>query len=230
MQLMPFDPSRVETILVDSYSTLVDMRSMEDMLEEYTSHAKEVAMLWFQRSKIYGVVAAKLDEYRPCREKYRISLMYSLHTAGVSISDRELEEILDGIDSLEVFDDVRDGLRRFSNSGYDVYVLSNGDVNMLENLVTHADIRNVIAGTISAEEIGHFKPDRRLYRHAAVRTDTPISDIAHITASWNDVLGAKNAGIQDIWLNRTNDIWEGFLADPSFEINTLHELADILEA
>lgn len=226
---MVLDPERVETVLIDSYSTIVDMRSMEDHLAAYTDRAREVARLWFQRSKVYGAVAARLETFRPCREKYRHALAAALDALDVTVSESEFEEILDGLDRLTVFDDVPEGLRRLTAAGYDVYVLSNGDRDMLETLTTHADVADVVAGTISASEVGLYKPDRRLYRHAAVRAETPISEIAHVTASWSDVLGATAAGMQGVWIDRTSTDWEGFLGDPDCEIETLHELATLLD-
>ncbi|WP_266083322.1 HAD family hydrolase [Haladaptatus caseinilyticus] len=223
-----FDAARVETVLVDSYSTLVDMRSLEDALAEYTEKAREAATIWFQRSKIYGITATQFDEFRPCREKYRHSLNYALQSVGASVSPTDQEDILTALDRLTVFDDVRTGLKRLTDHGYEVYVLSNGGLDMLATLIDHAEIDDIISETVSASEIGLYKPDQRLYRHAAVRTETPITGLAHVTASWNDVHGAMQSGMQGVWLNRRGTEWEAFLDEPHLTVESFHEFGDIL--
>ncbi|WP_246084515.1 HAD-IA family hydrolase [Salinadaptatus halalkaliphilus] len=96
----------------------------------------------------------------------------------------------------DVFDDVRDGLEALRNAGYDCSVVSNGNPEMLESMVSHADIDDLVEATISADEVRTFKPDAELHRHAAARTGTPIDEVAHVTAGWFDVMGAQNAGIR----------------------------------
>jgi len=76
-----------------------------------------------------------------------------------------------------VFDDVRDGIEWLRDGGYDPYVVSNGNPEMLASMVEHADIGGLIEETISADEIQTFKPAGELYRHATVQTGTPVDEI-----------------------------------------------------
>ncbi len=127
-----------------------------------------------------------------------------------------------------MFDDVREGIEQLRAAGYDCYVVSNGTPEMLESMVEHADIGDLIEETISAHEIRMFKPNGELYRHAAGQTGTPIEAIAHVTAGWFDVMGATHAGMQGVWLNRKHSPWETFGGDPDCTVETLFELVDLL--
>lgn len=225
---MPFEPDRVNTVLVDSYSTLVDELSTKEALAEYTDAPEEVARIWDLRGSIYGIAATLLGEFKPTRDRYRVSLDYTLQAIDADISEAERQEILESVDELRVFDDVRGGLERLTESGYEVYVLSNGDPEMLDELVTHAGIDDLVSDTISAADAGACKPDRKLYRHAAHRANTAVSNIAHVTASWYDVQGALYTGMQGVWINRAGYEWEDILKDPDLEIETFHEFADEL--
>ena len=109
-----------------------------------------------------------------------------------------------------MFEDVRDGIKRLRDGGYDPYVVSNGNPEMLASMVEHADIGGLIKETISADEIQTFKPAGELYRHAAVRTGTPVDEIAHVSAGWFDVMGAVHAGIQGVRIDRKGTPWEPF--------------------
>ena len=129
---------------------------------------------------------------------------------------------------LDVFDDVRDGIERLRDGGYECYVVSNGNPEMLASLVDHAEIEDVIEGTISAHEVRTFKPDAEIYRHAAGRTGTPIEGIAHVAAGWFDIMGAQHAGMQGVWVDRKETPFETSDGDPDLTIETFQELADAL--
>ena len=225
---MPFDPSRVSTITVDSYSTLVDVDSVEEALRERVEDPEAVSRLWRSRSLEYTMVANHLDEYQPFFEMNRDALEYALDAHDVDISTDERDEILDTYHDLEVFEDVREGIERLRDGGYDVYVLSNGNPAMLESMVEGAEIGDLLSGVISADEVETFKPDRELYRHAAARTGTPVDELAHVSAVWFDVQGAQYAGAQGVWADRKGLPWEPFGSEPDLTVETFYDLAEEL--
>jgi 2-haloacid dehalogenase len=158
----------------------------------------------------------------------RDALQYALDVHGVEISTAERDEILAVYHELDVFDDVRDGIERLRDGGYDCYVVSNGNPEMLASMVEHADIGDLLEDTISADEVRTFKPAAEIYRHAAARTGTPIDGIVHVTAGWFDVMGARHAGAQAAWVDRKSTPWEPFGLEPDLTIETFHELAETL--
>ena len=225
---MSFDPDRVTTVTFDSYSTLVDVDAAERALAERVADPEPVSRLWRSRSLAYTFVANAVDAYQPFYEMNRDALQYALDAHGADVSAAARDEILAVYHELDVFDDVRDGIERLHDGGYDTYVVSNGNPEMLDSMVDHAGIGDLIEDTVSADEVGTFKPDAELYRHAAARTGTPIDEIAHATAGWFDVLGARHAGMQGVWVDRKGDPWDGFAGDPDLTVDGVHELADEL--
>ena len=226
---MTFDPDRVSTVTFDSYSTLVDVDAAEEALAARVENPEPVSKLWRSRSLAYTFVATQLDAYQPFYEVNRDALQYALDARGIDISTDERDEILAVYHELDVFDDVRAGIERLRGGGYDCYVVSNGNPEMLDSMVDHAEIGGLIEDTISADEIGVFKPNANLYRHAAGRTGTPIREIAHVTAGWFDVMGATHAGMQGVWVDRKGSPWETFGTDPDLTIETFFELAEALD-
>ena len=225
---MSFDPDRVSTVTFDSYSTLVDVDAAEAALADRVPDPEPVSALWRSRSLAYTFVANQVDVYQPFYEMNRDALQYALDANGVDISERERDEILAVYHELDVFADVREGIERLHDGGYDTYVVSNGNPEMLASMVEHADIGDLIADTISADEVGTFKPAAELYRHAAARTGTPIDEMAHVSAGWFDVLGARHAGMQSVWIDRKEAPWDGFAGDPDLTVADIHDLADRL--
>jgi 2-haloacid dehalogenase len=224
-----FDPEQVTTVTFDSYGTLVDVDAAERALAERVENPEPVSKLWRARSLEYTFVANHVNAYQPFYEMNRDALQYALTANDADVSERERDEILAVYHELDVFDDVRDGIRRLRDGGYDCYVVSNGNPEMLDSMVEHADIGDLLADTISADEIGTFKPDAELYRHAAGRVGTPIREIAHVAAGWFDVQGAKHAGMQGVWAKRKGKSWEPFGDEPDLTVETFHELAEELD-
>lgn len=225
---MSFDPERVSTLTFDSYSTLVDVEAVERALADRVTHPQPVARLWRTRSLEYTMVANHIGAYQPFYEMNRDALQYALDVTGADVSPAERDEILAVYHELDVFDDVREGIERLRDAGYDCYVLSNGNPEMLDAMVDHADIEDLLEATISADEVELFKPHVDLYDHAAERTGTPAAEVAHVTAVWFDVMGAQRAGMQGVWVDRQGDPPETFGPDPDLIIERFDDLADAL--
>ncbi|MBX0321501.1 haloacid dehalogenase type II [Halomicroarcula sp. F13] len=226
---MTFDPDRVTTITFDSYSTIVDVEAAEKALRERVPDPQPVSRLWRSRSLAYTFIANAVDAYKPFYEMNRDALQYALDAHGVDIATEERDEILAVYHELDVFDDVRDGMNRLYDADYDLYVVSNGNPEMLDSMLDHAGIGGLVEDTVSADEIGTFKPDAELYRHAAARTGTPIDEIAHVTAGYFDVYGAMHAGMQGVWVNRDDGPWDSFAGDPDLTIGSFHDLLNELD-
>ncbi|WP_255152952.1 haloacid dehalogenase type II [Halorarius halobius] len=226
---MAFDTDRVSTITFDSYSTLVDVDAAEKALADRVADPEPVSRLWRARSLEYTFVANQIDAYQPFYEMNRDALQYALDAHGVDLTMEERDDILAVYHELDVFDDVRDGIERLRDGGYGCYVVSNGNPEMLESMVEHADIGDLIEDTVSADEIRMFKPAAALYRHAAGRTGTPIDEIAHVTAGWFDVMGAQHAGMQGVRVDRKGAPWETFGGEPDLTVETFYDLADELD-
>lgn len=226
---MTFDPDRAEAIAFDSYGTIVDVTTVEEPLAEYVDEPELVSQLWRNRSLGYAMVANAIEEYDSFYQMNRTALQYALNVAGVEIGEDEREEILSTYDELAVFEDAVPGMERLQDMGYDLYVVSNGSHEMLDTLVEHAGIDDLIEDTISADEVETFKPVDELYRHAADEIGVPIEEITFIAAGWWDVPGAIHAGMQGVWINRQDTIWGPYETEPALTIETFHELADELE-
>ena len=227
---MSFDPERVTTVTFDSYSTLVDVDAAERALADRVADPEPVSRLWRSRSLAYTFVANQIDAYQPFYEMNRDALQYALDAHGADATTAERDEILAVYHELDVFDDVRSGLEALTDAGYDCYVVSNGNPEMLASMVDHADIGDLLEDTVSADEVETFKPAAELYRHAAARTGTPIDEIVHVTAGWFDVLGASHADMQSAWVDRKSSPWEPFAGNPDLTITDFHDLVAALEA
>ena len=225
---MAFDAEQVTALSFDSYSTIVDVEAATAALSDYADDAESVSSLWRARSLMYAMHSALVGTYQPFYEMLRDSLDYALAANGIDISEDERDEVLSVYHELDVFDDVRDGLERLTDGGYDCYIVSNGNPEMLDSLVEHADIGEFVEDTVSADEVQTYKPAPEPYRHAAARMGTPIGDIAHVAAGWWDVRGALHAGMYGVRIDRKGLPWGPYDGDPDLTIETFNDLADEL--
>ncbi len=226
---MALDPDRTEAIAFDSYGTIVDVTTVQEPLAEYVDEPELVSQLWRERSLAYAMVGNAIEEYDSFYEMNRAALRYALDFVGSEVGEDDRETILSTYDELAVFEDAVPGMERLREMGYDLYVVSNGSEEMLETLVDHVGIGDLIEGTVSADEVGTFKPEPALYRHAASEIGAPIEEITFVAAGWWDVPGAIHAGMQGVWIDRQNTNWGPYETEPALTIETFHDLADELD-
>jgi HAD superfamily hydrolase (TIGR01549 family) len=78
--------------------------------------------------------------------------------------------------------------------------------NLLEeqrDKLRHLRLESLIDELVTSEETGFIKPDPGIFRVALERLAVQASETVMIGDSWNsDILGARQAGIRAIWLNR----------------------------
>lgn len=225
---MSFDPEAVETIAFDSYGTLVDVATVEEPLTDYVDDPSALATIWRNRSLTYAMVGNAIDEYHAFFDLITHALDYALEARGVDLSEGEKEDLLSTYHDLDVFGDVHDGMDRLRDAGYDLYVVSNGDREMLDSLVDFADLDGRVERTFSADDVERFKPEPEIYRYAAEEIGTPVENVAFVAAGWWDVPGAINAGMQGVWINRQDTLWGPYDTDPDLTIERFHDLADEL--
>ena len=83
---------------------------------------------------------------------------------------------------------------------------------------------------VFAQEHGIQKPDPRLFEIAIERARCAKHQLLHVGDSFqNDIIGAKQAGIKSVWLNRQCEDKE-MKEQPDFEISSLTELIEVLES
>ena len=227
-----FDADRVETVMFDSFGTLVDTTSASRVLEGLVDDPEAVARRWRSNALTYSLVANDLDRYETYFELHRLGLRDALLAEGVDLEDERLHELNMVYHDLDPVEGVAEGVRRLAEAGYRPSICSNGNPEMLEALAESAGIADSIAELVSAHETRTLKPARELYEHAAARVGTPAGRVAHVTAHWVDVQGGMNAGMQGVHLQRadTGGEWPSFGPEPTLAVDSFEELCDRLGA
>jgi len=122
-----------------------------------------------------------------------------------------------------LFDDAALVLSELADRGYRLAIASNFDRRLLAIVQADPILRHCERCFISSE-IGYPKPDGRFFAAAAAQLDLPPDEILLVGDDWtNDILGARAAGWQAIWLDRQTT------PGPEAGLRSLTELLPLLE-
>lgn len=110
-----------------------------------------------------------------------------------------------------------------------IAVVTNNVLAEQTEKLRHLGLTHLIDELIVSEEVGHIKPDPRIFQAALQRVDCGAEEVVMIGDAWQaDIVGATQCGIRAIWLNRTGRA----CPDPALanEIRSFEPLATTLEA
>ena len=98
--------------------------------------------------------------------------------------------------------------------------LSNGNAD-----IHRVGIGHCFAARIWAQDAGVAKPDVRIFKQAADALGLPMAAILHVgDDAQHDVIGALDAGMQTVWVNRQGLAWPVAERAPHVEVRDLAKL------
>ena len=159
-------------------------------------------------------------------ETVRLALHYTLGRNGIDASPDTVQEFMRGWQQLSPFPEVLSALARLQ-SRYQLVVLSNGDPEFLDHLVTERVAWDFDA-IISVTSVGAFKPHPAVYRGAAGKLGLEVNECLMVSANSFDIMGARACGYRGAFVNRYNLPYEDTQFQPDVTVNDFTELADAL--
>jgi putative hydrolase of the HAD superfamily len=137
------------------------------------------------------------------------------------LADEAFEVFYAARHEVTLFDDAVLALEFFS-ARFPVVALSNGNAD-----VGRIGLGPYFRAAISAQEFGVGKPDPRIFHAAAGAVDVEPYNVLHVGDDATlDILGALNAGMQTVWVNRADHLWT-HEATPHETVTSLTELCDM---
>lgn len=119
-------------------------------------------------------------------------------------------------------------LVRYLAKKYPLTVVTNGFIEVQYEKFDKSGLRDCFSHIVLSEEVGCQKPNPRIYEEALRMNGVVAEEAIMIGDSWNsDIQGAINAGIDQIWIRKTDaSLPEGQSA--TYFVKTLSEIMDIL--
>ena len=151
----------------------------------------------------------------------RESIRLALTRAGddPALAEPAFDEFFAARQRVELFDDALPALE-FLSQRWPVVALSNGNAN-----VHVVGIGQHFRASLSASDADMAKPDVRFFHAAAAAVDVAPEHVLHIgDDAALDALGAMDAGMHAVWLNRGGVAWPHEGREPHITVASLSQL------
>jgi FMN hydrolase / 5-amino-6-(5-phospho-D-ribitylamino)uracil phosphatase len=230
--------SKIRAISLDLDDTLwpiwpVIERAEKALLDWLSEHAPMTAALFASpsalreiREYMHSVTLKNKPEIAHDLSAIRKeSIRLSLYRAGDDpmLAEPAFDAFFAARNQVEYYEDAIPAVIELAKR-YPLVSLSNGNAQL--DLVGLAPY---FAGAVSAKSFGTAKPDVRIFHEAARVAGVKPEEVLHIgDDAALDVVGALNAGMQAVWLNRQDKLWHLDRMEPTLELTSLSELTSLL--
>ncbi len=219
----------IQAVVFDAYGTLFDIHSPVDKLAgEIGENAKALGALWRQKQLEYTWLRSLMGTHADFWVVTREALDFALADLGINESGLA-DELMTLYLKLDAFPDVVEALAALRQRGKRLAILSNGSPSMLDSIVRHAGLEKTFEHVLSVEEVGIYKPSRRVYRLAMQKfhiQDAP--SICFVSANTWDAQAAAQFGFQVVRIARTPRQDDKLPGKPARLITSLNELSSCL--
>lgn len=131
-------------------------------------------------------------------------------------------------EDLRVFADVM-GLLDSLRHVYPLALITNGAADLQREKLRKVAVEPYFSIIVISGEAGCCKPDPAVFQVALEKLGVRPEEAWHVGDNpVNDVVGAHEAGLISVWLNRRQALWPEALQRPDYEIGSLAELPDLL--
>jgi FMN hydrolase / 5-amino-6-(5-phospho-D-ribitylamino)uracil phosphatase len=197
---------------------LDSMRTLRTRIaEQFPDQGHDVTFL--RRRALTEQFAAAGYEGLSAADSHATGLLDAEPRAAGSPIDEAFEIFMRERNRVELYEDVRPALVRL-RSTYRLFAVSNGNADL-----SRCGIADLFDGHITASAAGAAKPDTRIFGHLLRVAGLEAHEVLHIGDDpLADVVGATQAGMRAIWLNREARTWPEHFARPPRTIATLAEI------
>jgi 2-haloacid dehalogenase len=218
----------VRACVFDAYGTLFDFASAaRSCRDEIGGDFERLTALWRDKQLQYTWLRAAQEQHADFWQVTGDALDFAMETLGLQragLRDRLMALYL----ALDAFPEVPALLDRLKSAGLRLAILSNGTPQMLEAVVRNAKLDGRFDRILSVEDVGVYKPSRRVYQLAVDRLAVPKDNICFLSSNAWDAYAASAFGMQVVWCNRYGQRRERLPGNPNTEIRSLDALPALL--
>jgi len=182
---------RPEVVLFDVFETLLVLDPLRGRFEEVgrPGHELETFFARTLRSGMAYTLAGQAPPFRAVAEAELAAM--TRHT----LSRAATAHILDGFAELPLQPDAEPAFDLLADAGVSAYAFTHGSATVLETVLERHGIGHKLVRVLSAEQIGAFKPPRRVYTWACEQAGAAPEATALVAVHSWDTHGALRAGL-----------------------------------
>jgi 2-haloacid dehalogenase len=185
-------------VLFDLFGTLLSLEPVQKKLRGAAFDA------WFERLLHSAAALSLAGEWQPFDDLASSTLRTALARTKRAV---QADEVLEELERLPSYPDAGPAMAVLEDAGLTIGVLTNGGERSTRKLLEAAGLAERVAEIVSVEEVEVYKPHPAAYRHAAERIGAELSRTTLISAHGWDVVGAKQAGLSGVWIDRVEHEW-----------------------
>lgn len=224
----------IRAICFDLDNTLWDVwpvilkaeREMYDFLAD--RYPKTVANLTVEALReVRQEVALEFPEMRhdfTFLRRESLRKLAQLHAYPDHLVDEAFEVFIRARNEVTLYEDVMPALEML-RARFRLFTASNGNADL-----TQIGIAHLFERSVAAREVGALKPDPAIFHKSIEGTGLAPGEVAYVGDDpLMDVVGARRAGMQPIWMNRTGEPWPGDIEPAEHAVASLTELVALTE-
>ena len=218
---------KTKVVVFDAYGTLFDVNSAaEKCKDKIGANWETFANFWRTTQLEYTWLRSLMKRHKNFWDITEDSLDKSMKVFNI---DKNMKnELLSLYKILSPYPEVRGVLEDLKKKNFKLAILSNGTLDLLNELVESNKLNNLFDDLFSIEEVKIYKPDPRVYELPIKKYKIKSDEITFLSANTWDVSGGGNFGYNSIRVNRHNSVFDILDFQPKNEISNLTQLLDIV--
>jgi 2-haloacid dehalogenase len=175
--------------------------SLEPLRKKLRAPALEA---WFERLLHSASSLTLAGQFEPFADLAESTLKTTLAMLERSADPKD---VLAALPQLPPYPEAETAFDHVEQARVLIGTLTNSGETQARTLLEAAGLEERVAEIVSSEEIQLYKPHPAVYRHAAERLGVEPRRVTLIAAHAWDVLGAKQAGLEAVWIDRSECLW-----------------------
>ena len=218
---------KTKAVVFDAYGTLFDVNSAAEKCKDKIGAKWETfANFWRTTQLEYTWLRSLMKRHKNFWDIPEDSLDKSMKVFNINKNMKN--ELLSLYKILSPYPEVKGVLEDLKKKNFKLAILSNGTLDLLNELVESNKLNNLFDDLFSIEEVKIYKPDPRVYEIPIKKYKIKSDEITFLSANTWDVSGGGNFGYNSIWVNRHNSVFDILDFQPKNEISNLTQLLDIV--
>ena len=218
---------KTKAVVFDAYGTLFDVNSAAKRCKDKIGTKWETfANFWRTTQLEYTWLRSLMKRHKNFWDITEDSLDKSMKVFNINKNMKN--ELLSLYKILSPYPEVKGVLEDLKKKNFKLAILSNGTLDLLNELVESNKLNNLFDDLFSVEEVKIYKPDPRVYEIPIKKYKIKSNEITFLSANTWEVSGGGNFGYNSIWVNRHNSVFDILDFQPENEISNLTQLLDIV--
>lgn len=219
----------IRAVLFDVFGTLLDVHSVARRADElFPGKGAELSRLWRERQLEYTRLRSMGNRYVPFTQLTDDALQVAAEVLHLPLDAAARGMLMHEYTQLSAFPDVSSALKKLSDAGMTLGVLSNGDPGLLEDALHGAQLTEHFDVLLSADQVHAYKTAPAVYELGPLTLKHPAHELALVSSNGWDAIGAKWYGYFTYWVNRSGAPLDRLGARPDGQGKTLDDAADFL--